>query len=119
MLVYHGGRRTSKPLARLILPEVGRARPVTPPERRAPPLNTPLPAAAGTAERLCTHHWIIDAPHPGEIRGACKLCGATRVFAAAAADWPDRRSGDFVPVVADPLASAGAYTSSQDSVQDW
>src|SRR5207245_2444515 len=66
-LVYHEDRRTSKTLARLLFFKEGPARPLTPPERRALPMNTLLPAPNATVERLCVHHWIIDAPHRGEI----------------------------------------------------
>lgn len=29
---------------------------------------------------LCRHHWIIETPNGPESAGACKHCGAARMF---------------------------------------
>lgn len=29
---------------------------------------------------LCTHHWILGAPHYGTVVGACRRCGASRTY---------------------------------------
>jgi hypothetical protein len=29
----------------------------------------------------CTHHWLIEPPSGSSSSGACKFCGATRMFA--------------------------------------
>lgn len=29
---------------------------------------------------LCTHHWILGAPHYGTVVGACRRCDASRTY---------------------------------------
>ncbi len=30
----------------------------------------------------CVHHWVLDAPHRGWVKGACKKCGLANRFEA-------------------------------------
>ncbi len=32
--------------------------------------------------RKCVHHWILEAPSDGQVRGKCKVCGAEETFPA-------------------------------------
>ena len=51
--------------------------------RRARGRNAVAVAEVPVAHSGCVHHWMLDEPQQGAVRGSCRRCGDQRAFPAS------------------------------------